>query len=269
MRFLFFVLVWIECHAQQTFIEVDSLSHFPNKTYESLGNYSCLLLGEMHGTAEAPLIVKSLADIFSKHQQVIIALEIPDENQQEINRYLKNGDETILQKVKFFTDTRDGRSSEAMARLIKSVYKKENIQLVCFDVSDYYSSNTYRDSLMAQNILRIKKQNPEAVLISLSGNIHSNTKKGFREGYQTMGYYLKKELGLTVISLNILYQEGTAYNCVEGICKERKMEPDNSQFKNFLRKTAFILIDPAFEASGIHGIIYLKEVTASLPYIQF
>jgi len=270
MRFFILLLLCLDLRAQQTFIELDSISHFPEVTYDSLAKYKLVLLGEMHGTKEAPVLVNSFASLFSEHpKKVIVALEIPDENQEGINKYLKTGDESILRSLRFFKDTKDGRSSVAMAYLVKSFYKKENISLFCFDISDYKNGAGYRDSMMAQNILKIKKENPEAVLITLSGNIHSNTKKGFRKGYETMGYFLKQELGSKLISLNIRYKNGTAYNCMNGECKERNLQSDDSSYKDYLRKNAYILIDKGFEPSGYNGMIYLKEVFASLPYVQF
>lgn len=269
MRTLLFLLLGLRLCAQQVFIELDSVTRFPKNTFDSLHKYTVVLLGEMHGTREAPTIVHSFVNLLlSQNKNVIVALEMPAENQASINLFLKTGDINLLKQLDFFNTIKDGRSSKAMAELIERLCKKENVSVFCFDINKNVGGKGYRDSAMAQNLLTIKKQNPNTFIISLSGNIHSNIKPDFRKGYETMGYYLKKELGSELLSLNIRYKNGTAYNCMSDGCKERNLEEDNSQFKNYLKKEGYLLIDKGFENSGYNGIIYLKKVTASLPFIN-
>lgn len=269
MRFLFLLFIFFKFQAQQTFVEFEGLTTFPERTYDSLSRYTIILLGEMHGTKEAPGLTKSLADLFSLHKKVIIALEIPDENQKVIDAYLRSGDEKLMAQIDFFKEVRDGRASEAMADLIKTTYGKTNVRIVCFDVTLDKDAQGYRDSMMALSIISIQKSNPDAVIISLSGNIHSNVNMGFRKGYETMGYYLKQAFGSSLLSLNIRYRKGRAFNCMSGSCRDRAMEEDTSPFKEYLKTPAYLLIDRGFDVTGINGIIYLKEITASQPYIPF
>ena len=241
MRLLIFLLLCSGLHSQSTFIHLDSICRFPESAYDSLSRYTTLLIGEQHGTAEAPLLVGSVANTFIRHnRRVTLALEIPTENQADLSLFLKTGDKSILKRLPFFKGTKDGRSSVAMVNLIEACYKKENLSILCFDVNEYVGSDGARDSAMAQTILKAKQQNPGSVVISLSGNIHANIKKGFRKGYETMGYHLKEALGRELLSLDIRYKTGSAYNCKKDGCRERSLPEDMSHYKDYLKKEGYL-----------------------------
>jgi hypothetical protein len=269
MRFLLLVVFTTRFYAQQVFVHIDKLQQLPDRVYDSLQNYSMVLLGEMHGTAEAPLLTKAFCDLYTSHgKKVILALEIPKEEQSYINQCLKTGDSTILAKSRFFREIKDGRTSTAMARLIVASSKKENVQVCCFVDNKKGISQREHDSLMAVNILQAKAKDPEAVIILLAGNIHTRTKQGFREGYETMGYHLAKASRNQLLSLNLRQLNGTAYNNTGKGATVNTFPTDVSHYKFYLEREAFLLIDPGFKELGYDGIIYLKQTTASLPFVR-
>lgn len=269
MRWFIFTCISGCLYGQSLFVPFDNLSSFPETVYDSLSAYNTILLGETHGTQEAPKIAESLAEIFLRHNRsVILALEISEQDQKHIDLFMKTGDTLLFSTMNLFRHIKDGRSSIAMKNLIAASYGKKNLSLLCFDIADNFSAKT-ADSLMARNILYARSLDKNAVLICLSGNIHSNTTKGFRKGYETMGYYLKDSLHTQLLSLNIRFLGGYAYNYTDS--EGRGIHPlteDTSQFKAYLKKEGYIFMDEGFKEFGYNGIIYLRKATASIPYLK-
>src|SRR6185436_14170191 len=77
------------------------------------------LLGEIHGTCEAPRATLALA---RQSLPARIGLEIDVDEQPRIDAFLRDGDRAALLAGPFWTrDFQDGRSSQAMAALLDDV----------------------------------------------------------------------------------------------------------------------------------------------------
>jgi hypothetical protein len=265
MRILFvFILLKHAGWAQQTFIQLESTSQLPPACYDSLKNYSLILLGEMHGTNESPALVNAIARLFAgRNKKIIVALEIPDNEQSFINGVMRSGDTNLFRKSPFFKNIRDGRTSRAMANLLISLRRIPNATVACFDYSTTVKDQREGDSLMAVNVSILRKNNPQALVILLAGNIHTNIKKGLRENFETMGSYLVGESESGILSLDIRFLKGTIYNNTLRTFPEKE-----TPYKAYLKQEGFVLIDPEFRDQGYHGIIYLREATPSFPYLD-
>jgi len=81
-----------------------------------------VMVGETHGTNEAPELFADLVCAASKKRQVIVALEQPSQDQPAIDAFLKS-DGKVGARAQFLKagmwnqSTKDGRSSEAMLGL--------------------------------------------------------------------------------------------------------------------------------------------------------
>jgi hypothetical protein len=86
-----------------------------------------LIIGEMHGTQQGPAYFCAMVHaLLQIHAHVLVALELPDQNQPLIDSILmSNGDAastTALLATPFWRrDDQDGRSSEAMLGLLGSL----------------------------------------------------------------------------------------------------------------------------------------------------
>ncbi len=202
--------------SQPVCIEVKDRQKLPAKIYDALKEYKAILLGEIHGTNETPEYVEGMVDLWlSKGQKVLLGLEIYGVEQTTIDSFMRTGDFAIIKKMRFFnTKFKDGRSSIAMSNLIKSCYGKANLKIVCLDITSPGALN--KDSMMAVCINNALKSNPGYVLISLTGNIHN--KIDSNQFGTPMGYYIYRIANSTfakqeIISLDIMFDHGTAWNC--------------------------------------------------------
>ena len=77
------------------------------------------LVGELHGTREAPAAMLALAEAASERGPVRVGLELPVEEQAHLDRFFGDGDRAQLLAGDFWSrGLRDGRNSEAMADLL-------------------------------------------------------------------------------------------------------------------------------------------------------
>lgn len=230
-----------------------------------------LLLGEIHGTREAPEAVARLSCLaLEKGLPITVALEIPRAEQGRIDAYL-SGDEKALVEGEFWTRVyQDGRSSRAMMNLIATLrgYRGPDggPHLVALDDPD---SEAGRDAAMARGLDEIASESPERAVIALTGNIHNRLSRGIRwdADYEPMGYRLaRSSSGREIVSLNLTHAGGTAWICtgarVEdcGIREIRGIENVAVGIELFAASTDR---DQAFS-----GTYHLGEVAASPPAVE-
>ncbi|GLR14043.1 hypothetical protein GCM10007907_28330 [Chitinimonas prasina] len=176
-----------------------------------------VLLGEMHGTEQAPRFTGDMAcQLLKTGKPVTLGLEIPSTEQARLDQYLQSDGgqaarEALLQGKHWDSNEwSDGRSSQAMLALIERVRQwrqaKQPIQLSAFaDGGDAgYAA-----------VLGATRKQAEQWVLALVGNIHANRAPLNRlTGAPPMGALLAQQ-GLT-ISLNISYPGGEIWACMEG-----------------------------------------------------
>lgn len=241
-----------------------------------------IVIGELHGTNEVPKLVGALAEAIKNcGRNVTVALEINENYQSAIDHYLKSGDEEILRGLPFFSGRgdKDGRSSIAMADLIKRIRAIGLIRIVCFDleVSKFAAAtNQQRDSAMAVNI---KKNIDGNHVIVLTGNIHARITKGLgsNQQFSPMSHILVNDAGLSteVLSLNTIFAAGKAWYCSQDGCREGSAaaKPDRIEALRLKYNAENILVikdgsDPKAYPEAYHGFIFLSDATASRPYME-
>jgi len=173
-----------------------------------------LLLGEMHGTEQAPAFAGDLAcQLLKTSRPVILGLELPSSEQARLDAYLASeGDaaaRAALLKGPHWDSASwaDGRNSAAMLQLIERVRSWRQagkaIQLLAFADGG--------DAGYAQRLSAARKQ-PEQLVLALVGNVHANRAQLNKlTGARPMGSLLG-DSGNT-LSLNISYPGGEAWIC--------------------------------------------------------
>jgi hypothetical protein len=177
-----------------------------------------VLLGEMHGTAESPRFVGDLACHAAQRGPVTIALEIPQDEQPRIDRYLASAgtdaDRAALLDSEFWTrPDQDGRSSQAMLALIERA-RADHFAVNAFDIPSGVQSTT-RDRDMAATFVAARKAAPDAIVVGLTGNYHSRKSIGARwdPAMKFMARYIE-ELGVPLTTLDVARDGGSAWVCM-------------------------------------------------------
>lgn len=233
-----------------------------------------LLLGEIHGTAEAPAFVTDLACHAARAgRPMTVALEINRAEIPRVEAYLASKglpeDRTALVEGSFWNNQpRDGRNSEAMVGLLDTLRKlRQQGASVKVEIIDpgpgNYKDGPDRDRQMAANFAAAVERSPGDVFVSLTGNLHNRIVRGWSNNpdYEWMGYVLRQKYADRLLSLNASSAGGTTWACLGEDCGSHPMkgrgEADDP------RK---ITLHPRDE-SGYDGTYFIGAMTASPPAV--
>lgn len=152
---------------------------------EPLMQAGLVMLGEMHGSNEIPAFVGGLAcHAAVRGLEVHVGLELPLAELEALERFLagERSDATMLLQGEFWQRAeQDGRSSAAMLALLERirVLKRAGVDVdaFAFDRAPQATWNE-RDAAMAAEILARVEAEPDALVITLSGNLHSRATTG-------------------------------------------------------------------------------------------
>jgi hypothetical protein len=193
-----------------------------------------VLVGEIHGTNEAPAIFEDLVcSARDLKRSVIVGVELSD--QPAVDRYLESDNEQTARRELLsqaeWQNGSDGRTSQAMFRLLQHlrVLKREGAisGAVAFSASRPGESAARTEEHMASALLAAAKRNPSALVIALTGNVHAS-KKPIAElaSYPLMASSLPAG---TTISLFVTVQGGEAWNCQSDGCKPHQLSSTHGE----------------------------------------
>ena len=244
----------------------------------SLKRGNILLLGELHGTQEAPAFVADVVCMAAKKRiPVTLGLEIPSDEQASIDRFLDSGGmaaaEARLTEGAFWRPQKlqDGRSSIAMVRLIERVRALRasgyQVRIVAYDMKSG-TPVAERDRVMAQSLTAAAGREPANLLVVLSGNVHNRLTRGvaWNKEYEPMGHLLTKSGNNSrVISLNMSHEGGEAWSC-------RSPSPDSDEvicapysYRPQAGATAWSVKLTAAPGAPFNGDYGVGRITASPP----
>jgi len=177
-----------------------------------------ILLGEQHGTVESPAFLLDLACHAARSGLALtVGLELSSAGQERVDRYLDSaGGEVdraaLVAGDSWKRDYQDGRNSRSMAELIDGlrVLRQEGhtVKAVLFDADHGHG----RDAGMAEKLSVSARQNPDGLVLVLTGNLHSRVVSGGRS--DPMGYLLSLSVGSDrVVSLDVAHLGGSAWLC--------------------------------------------------------
>lgn len=166
-----------------------------------------VFIGELHGSNETPAAFLNLVcDAIAQGKHVTVALERPSSEQAALNNILTARDlatarESLLQ-LHDWKEVLDGRSSQAMLRLLLSLRElrklQPNLEVVAFDAPYTGKNPGARDEAMGHALLSLHAAGPHDLVLVLTGNLHAMQAQQF--GYDLAAMYLppKEILSLEV-----------------------------------------------------------------------
>ncbi|MET3667206.1 hypothetical protein [Caulobacter sp. 1776] len=183
-----------------------------------------VLVGEIHGTNEAPQILSDLLCAAKvTRRPVVVALEQPESAQADIDRFLaSDGREKAASVFKTSAIWRqpipDGRSSQAYFELFQRLRVAKaggyRISVVAFQpsLSGAMPPQSDYNRLMAERLLAASKARRNALTLVLVGNVHAS-KAAIKSGDTTIvptGAWLPANKTLSLLVRN---GGGLAWNC--------------------------------------------------------
>jgi len=243
-----------------------------------------LLIGEVHGTWETPILVATLVrQAVVEDTETILCIEVSSSEQASLDRFLSSDGGTeakrTLLKQPHWTN-QDGRASIGMfamlelLRRLRSEGKK--LQVIAMDSNwnvpeaDISSLSperlrqlevlaSERDHEMAKAVVQAREGAAEALIIACAGNVHTRVIKGaaWDPNYIPMGWYISQKLK-DVVSLDTDYASGEAWATTE-----RGSGPTNFGGKD-QGPIPFVKMFEDAE-SGYNGTLYVGRITAAEP----
>jgi hypothetical protein len=258
--------------------EYDKASEIPNSVFSKISNFNTILIGEVHGTNEGPQSALGIVNLLTKNgQKTLLCLPINSNEQSEIDKFMASGDMSILQKMPFFNNPKpDGKSSKAIADLLKSVSGNKKVKVACVD---YNVSNSTEKSLqastIAENLSVAASSNAGYTVVSLVANIHSFLylyRDASSNNIETMGYLLQKNKGFDrkkMLSLQLLFKEGMAYNNSENKSGEHPLQNEIPEdVKSTGKPYGIFITEKDNDQSIYNGCFFIQKGTPSSPLNQ-
>jgi hypothetical protein len=224
-------------------------------------------LGEMHGSNETPAAFFALVcNAVATGRPVTVALERFTTEQTSLDAVLTSPDlpaaEKLLLQQPGWRDVLDGRSSEAMLRLLLSLRDLRqhypSLKVVAADGPSYTGALGSRDEAIGHTVLSLKSDQPGQLIFVLTGNVHGMLAPIF--GFETAAMFLPPQ---ELISLEATDRGGEVWNMTSKGCGITQNHfADKSKTRSY-----GIYLDPALAPySKANGIFALgAPLTASPP----
>ncbi|QYJ99872.1 hypothetical protein [Shewanella psychrotolerans] len=226
----------------------------PTQLEAVIDNSRPLLLGEIHGSAEAPQWIENIVCNQLKKGPVTLAIELLG-SQTDISGDTRKLAKSIASSYQW-NKLHTGKTSEAMFELLEALLplKKHGLTLVLFD--DHQEPRSLRMANKLKPYL-----DHESRLIVYGGNWHTKVIHdiSWSEDATNMGAYLK-EWGGNPLSINLLPAGGSAYN-------NQEQGPMIYPVKKRQRPKNQLLIS-ASKTSGYHWHLNIGIITPSLPKVR-
>jgi hypothetical protein len=233
----------------------------------------------MHGTTQVPELVGRIACHAARAPgaEVILGLEMTTDNQAAVDAYLaSDGTDpdvaALLASPHFASDMKDGRSSQAMQKLLASVRgwrsAGASIEVVCFDAGPGVAKTAAeRDAAMAKTLATVHRERPGSTLVTLSGNVHNRTVPGvpWDAAFVPMGAHLREAFpGL--VSLDFRSAGGTFWACMGTPGGESRCGVSLGKGRG-RGPQPFVELHDARDDKGFDGVLYAGTTTASEPAV--
>jgi hypothetical protein len=275
------------CHPPETNIEriralavpFDYRRPLPNEFF-GLADFfrmkKVILVGEIHGTRAAPELFGNLvASVADSKSKTLAILEITQSSQANVDAFLKTGDESLLKKEPFFThDFQDGRSSQAMVALLKSLARLPNVTVLCMDPEAGSMTPQERDTAMA-SFINAHRSGFDHTLV-LTGNVHSSTEVGtaWDQNYRPMGSELKGMAtdlnGEQLLNILIRSEKVDSWSCQGPNISDCRVYRGTAVPSDYSRAVGFqsYFIWEQKLTDGHNASIFIRSVKASPPLVD-
>lgn len=230
-----------------------------------------IMFGEIHGTYETPeFVISFVCQVVTSGQQLRLGLELPAAEAAAIARFLESDGQAtdraaLLAGAHWRRDEQDGRSSEAILTLLDDARRLRAaglpLEVFVFDV-DAWADWNERDSSMAARILEEADTHPEAMIVTLSGNLHNRTVPGlpWDPEAQPMGTWIRAERP-EALSFDLRHHGGTAWICMKEGCGSVDLSGSIGG------PSWAVELWPSPDEHGYGGVFWIGSITAAPPAI--
>ena len=231
-----------------------------------------VLVGELHGTQESPAFVGAVAcHALAASRTVTIALEWPVQDAERVDAFLDSTGSDVDRDALLggwigAPGDQDGRRSVAMVALVETVRamraRGHDIDVALLDDNAEVGE---RDQWMGEHLVAAADANPDGIVISLTGNVHSMVSPvgEVNPGFQPMGQIATTLLGeRRVIAIDVAFAGGTAWACTATCGRQAFGDPGSE-----LPAVTVVLHLDEIDA-GHHGEYNVGNITASPPAVE-
>ena len=241
-----------------------------------------VLIGEIHGTWETPILVASLVrSAQTQRVPTLVCLEISSSEQRSLNQFLQSdGGEpavaALLSRPHWSGD--DGRASVAMFAMMELMRRLNrqggDVRVVAMDINwpdvdpksitpkeleRLEAQMKGRDRAMAEAVLAARRKFPKSNVVVLAGNIHTKLSKSLPgdSQYTPMGWHIAQALP-DATSLNVQFSGGEAWVVTDkgvGPTRMKGVDRGNDPFIEVFTKPQ----------DGFHGAFYVAKISAAHP----
>lgn len=199
------------------------------------GSHRIVVIGEMHGTREAPAVMKRLSRHYARQGPVLVALEVWRTEHDALSAYLRSdGGEAARARMRegpfwdVAPDRNDGRRTEDMLDLVESVRRLRvaghDVAVMPFDIGpDAYVDSAARDRDMAGYLRSAFEAFPHGRLLVLTGNVHAMRKPPAVIGDEQFRTATQLLADLGPFSVHLTASSGGFWACSVDECGVRHM----------------------------------------------
>jgi hypothetical protein len=249
---------------EENSVEIKDRFEANDAVYKAIKGYKAIMIGEIHGTQEAPeFLVGFVKSLLKNGKKVMVAFEISSDG---LKSFVSNPTLEGLKKSVFFNSTaQDGRQCMAWAQMLVDLRKLNvDIAYIDLDLAHKGDKNITRDSMMYENLNAAFKTDTNRVLVTLTGNM-SNRLLPYK-GVKTLAYFMQKDKyssfkNKKILSLNHMYGKGSAMNWANDGFKVREIEGNADFYEYATPYDNYLFIYNVQE--GYNGIIFSKTLSSS------
>lgn len=197
------------------------------RIHSAAGAHGLILLGEMHGTREIPLLVASLVEAYARETPVILCLEVPVSEQAAIDRYFDSdgsaGARAALRQGTFWQVRgvqHDGRRNFDVLELIERMralrHRGHRVAILAFDnAQGARVDSEARDEAMSVRLRAARLAQPTSRLIALAGNVHTMRRRPENAPAQMQRPMGSRLLDLDPFAVDISARAGQFWACLK------------------------------------------------------
>jgi hypothetical protein len=224
-----------------------------------------VLVGEMHGTAETPLLFRDLVCAAESAQRpIVVGLERSVDEQPAIDAFLSTGnhaDAATALLAQRGWHAFDGRSSRAMLALLEDLRALQRegrtVEVVAFSDFRPGDSPAQGEKRMASALMAAADRHPNGLVLTLTGNVHASKKELSSDATMAMELPSAETLSLLVID-----RGGEAWNQSEEGCGPHKYRSIGGDSRGIT------LSEKAAPVAGFDGVASTGlAATASAPAV--
>ncbi len=227
-----------------------------------------VLLGEVHGTVEAPAVVSDVVcHALRQDLAVTLALEIPREEASRVDAWLTSAgaaaDREALLAGSFWHSTyQDGRRSEAMLQLLEDArrFAAAGRPVTVRLLDQQGLGGVAREQAMADALVAAVMEDENHLVIALVGNLHARLARGGPISDPMAVRASARLAERQVLALVLSSAGGEAWTCRSGEsgCGPGSLRADDEATGRYVRVTDKL-------ERGYHGVIHVGRIHASPP----